>query len=141
MGGWSSIVKEVERTGRNIEKGYEEVGKGLKKYLTLDYLKSAKSKYEDITGVTAQKEAAREARLFQEERRRGIIEERFRLGESASLVAAKRARAMRESTAEELLVGGGIMNTVPTQETNRSVNKIPSLDPVDDYGNSIPEVV
>ncbi len=89
----------------------------------------------------AQKEAAQAARELQELRRGDLLEQRFRQQRALSLTRMEQAKSKRISMAESI-VGEeiGMISSAPVDGPNMAANKIPVLDPVDDMGNTIPEV-
>lgn len=137
MGVFDRIGKELERSGRKFEK---------------EVIRPYAREFERIPGIgdltrslhesrKAQRQAANEARKFQIERRNELMEERLRMSERQELLQASRERTRREEMAESLVTGGlSYMDTANMSVVDRSTNSIPTLDPIDELGNTVPEV-
>ena len=89
----------------------------------------------------AEEEALQAARNFQKAQAESLENQRLRNARQLRLTMAQRARDKRVAMASTIAGQEvGIMNSTPIAGPDLSKNKIPTLDPIDNMGNTIPEV-
>lgn len=136
-----SVGNEFERMGRDIETAYEKTGKYLYRYLTLEELRAMGRAAKDPFGIQeAQEEARKAQRQLLADKLSAQQTQQLRQTAQSKLLAGERARMRREMMAESLISGGTMLMDTSIQGNNTTVNRITQLEPVDETGNSIPEV-
>ena len=138
MGVLDRVGKEIERSGHKFDKEVlRPYAREFERIPGLGYL--MRNLHESRVAVRSARKAAKQ---LQHKQRLAQESETLRQSRTAGLIFSERAKLRRMQMAESL-VGEevGLFSTVPVDGPNLSVNKIPSLDPLDDMGNSIPEVI
>lgn len=140
MGVLDSIGNSVERFGDQIlDEGGRVTESYAREFERIPVLGDPMKDLHDAR--VAGRQAANDARELQVLMEADLAERMARSATALRITNATRAREKRLGMAESI-VGAevGIMNSTPIAGPDLNKNRIPLLDPVDEMGNSIPEV-
>jgi hypothetical protein len=132
-----SVEKETSRASHSFEKNItRKYGREFERIPVLGYVTRQLQEQ-----TVAKREALRDQKSLQSKQRLAQESEELRQATTTAFLAAQESRNRRIQMAESL-VGSevGLYGTTPIDGPNLTVNNIPLLDPMDDMGNSIPEV-